>query len=375
MCRNSSNWTNDRPGLDASVNFFTAYQDRLPTKHEDAIDYPKLFLILECVSKEAEKLGIQLPEAISIGTVCSGNLNAHVLQVADGQPAHLLVFNRQLFLFCDLFSRYIARLIANEVEEHPGNLTLRTREPTKLEMQDLDAVVYYLINSIAFYRDDGGGIELIVAIDKTNAQMPVLETDEVGTCFKEMMLVPMVAFVVAHELMHVHVKHAKSTGLPLDIRTPFEEELLCDTQGVVIAAQTATTLCKNVYPQGWQKFGAVASLLFLSCLDITQKAAYVLHNGTLPPRTMEDVDIEALENNQLDTYPTTLLRLQIAYAKLREDISRLLAPNPADWVFENSGWIDTFFVEAWKEMKGYYLNRHAARSQALNIFRSLRKSP
>ncbi len=170
--------------------------------------------------------------------------------------------------------------------------------------------------------------------------------------------------------MHLHIKRKKSIGEPLDMETPFDEELYCDTQGLVIAVQTATTLYKGSAPQGWQKFATVGSLLFLSCLDITQKAAYVLKNGRLPPRIMEEIDVDLLASNQIDSYPTTLFRLQLVYSKLRLDIERLWAPYPVDWVFENSSWIDSFFVACWKEIKGFYLNRYTSKKHAYNIFQN-----
>ncbi len=196
--RNSSNWTANQAGVDSSVDFFTSYQDKLPTKYEDPIDYPKLVLIFEAVVEEAARLGIELPDAISIGTVCAGQLNAHILSVGENIP-DLLVFNRQLFLFNDLFARYIAWLISNEVRKYSGKQTLEPRKPTESEMQKLDELIYYLINTIEFHRDSMGGIELIIAMDKTRAEMPIIETDEVGTYFKELMVVPMAAFVIAHE--------------------------------------------------------------------------------------------------------------------------------------------------------------------------------
>ena len=81
------------------------------------------------------------------------------------------------------------------------------RKPTESEIKKLDELIYYLINSIDFYRDITGGVEAIIILDKFKTQMPIIETDEVETRFKEMMLVPMAAFVIALELMHIHIKH------------------------------------------------------------------------------------------------------------------------------------------------------------------------
>lgn len=368
ICRNSSPLTNKRGELDSTIDFVKSYQDRLPTKYEDPIDYPKLVLMFEKVVEAADRLGYELPEAVSIGTLCAGQLNAHILSVGKNKSDYLLVFNRQIFLFNDLFARFIAWLISNEVKKYPANQVLRPRKPTESEIKLLDEVIYYLINRIEFHRDQAGGVELIITMDKTNTQMPVIETDEVGTYFKEMMLIPMAAFVIAHELMHIHLKHMKQIGKPLDVDTPFDEELFCDTQGLLIAIQTASKLYKDDYPQGWQKFATVGSVLFLSCLDITQKAAYVLQNGSLPPRIMEEINVKAWEKNQIDSYPTTLFRLQVVHSKLRYEVERAFAPYSGDWVFENSNWIDTFFVECWKEMKKLYLNRYSSRKQVLEYF-------
>jgi hypothetical protein len=370
MCRNSSKLTNDRPGLDSAVNFFKSYEDKLPTKYEDTVDYPKLVLIFEKVVETAESLGYELPETISIGTVCSGQLNAHVITVGEEKPEYVLVFNRQMFLFNDLFARYISWLLSNEVLHYSGKQTLMSRKPDESEIKKLDQLIYYLINTIEFYRDSSGGIELMIAMDKKDSEMPSIETDETGTCFKEMMLVPMAVFVIAHELMHVHVKHQRLAGKPSDLHTPFDEELFCDTEGALIAAQTAASLYKGSYPQGWQKFSTVSPILFLSCLDITQKATYVLQNGTMPPRVMEEIDVNVLENNILDSYPTTLFRLQLVNAKLHLEVERASAPNSGEWVFENSNWIDTFFVDSWEQMKQFYLNRYSSRKQIYDYFKN-----
>jgi hypothetical protein len=370
ICHNSSMLAKARPGLDSTVNFYKSYQGKLPTKYEDPIDYPKLVLIFEKVVEAAVSLGYKLPETISIGTVCSGQLNAHIITAGDKKLDNLLVFNRQIFLFNDLFARYIAWLISNEVKNYSGKQTLMPRKPSESEIKKLDELIYYLINKIEFHRDSTGGVELVIALDKTNAKMPIMETDEVGNIFKEMMLVPMASFVIAHELMHIHLKHKKSIGEPINVDTSFDEELFCDTQGVLIAAQTAANLYKGSYPQGWQKFATVGSVLFLSCLDITQKAAYVLQNGTMPPHVMEEIDINVLENNKYDSYPTTLFRLQMVYSKLRLEVERASAPNSGDWVFENSNWIDTFFVESWKEMKGFYLSRYSSRKKMYDLFQN-----
>ena len=114
LYNNCSSLTNDRAGIDSTVDFYKSYQDRLPTKYEDPIDYPKLVVIFEKVVEVAVGLGYELPETISIGTVCSGQLNAHIISVGEKKTEYLLVFNRQVFLFNELFARYIAWLISNE---------------------------------------------------------------------------------------------------------------------------------------------------------------------------------------------------------------------------------------------------------------------
>jgi hypothetical protein len=57
---------------------------------------------------------------------------------------------------------------------------------------------------------------------------------------------------------------------------------------------------------------------------------------------------------------------------LRYEIERAFAPKPADWVFENCDWIDSFFVEGWNMIEEFYLNRHATRKMMLDHVRSLR---
>jgi len=82
---------------------------------------------------------------------------------------------------------------------------------------------------------------------------------------------------------------------------------------------------------------------------------------------MEEVDIDVPENNKIDSYPTPLFRLMLVYNKLKLDVERAFAPNSSDWVFENCDWIDTFFMHAWKEMKGLYLDRYNERKRMLDV--------
>ena len=88
----------------------------------------------------------------------------------------------------------------------------------------------------------------------------------------------------------------------------------------------------------------------------------------MPPHVMEEVDIDVFENNKLNSYPTTLLRLSMVHSALRHEITRAYAPNPGDWVFENCDWIDMFLVESWKEIKGFYLNRYSSRKKMFDHY-------
>ena len=360
--------TNDVARIKSTVNFFKSYKYKLPTKYEDPIDYPRLVIAFEKAVEVASELGYELPETISIGTVCSGELNAHIIPVGEKKDQYLLVFNRQVFLFSQLFARYIAWLISKELKTYTGNQTLTPRKPTESETKKLDEIVYYLINKIEFHRDNNGEIGLIAVVDKTEQEPPFIQTDEVGNTFKEMMIAPMIAFVIGHELAHIHLMHKKALGEHLELNTAFMEELFCDQTGLHIADRTANLLYKKHYPKGWQKFASVSPIFFLSCLDITQKAAYTLNNGKTPPRVMEVLDTDVLENNVFNSYPTTLFRLAMIQNILSHEAQRECAPNSVDWMFENSNWIDSFLVECWKEIKGLYVNRGCERKKVFNHY-------
>ena len=367
LIRNYSKFPLSKNSLDPTIDFFKSFQGKLPTKYEDPIDYPKLVKLLEMVSEAAISLKYELPETISIGTVCSSQMNAHIIQVGKNKTDYLLVFNRQMFLFIDLLSRYIAWLISNEVKNHPENERLVPRKPTELEIQKLDEIIYYIINDQGIFRDNAGYINIFVALDKFGAKLPNIDIDDVGLFLRDEIDIPMVTFVIAHELMHVHLKHTITNSKTVSVSTPFDDEIFCDINGLNIAVQTATNFYKDFHPNGWQSLASVGSVLFLSCLDITQRAAYVLNNGTMPPHVMEEVDIDVPENNKIDSYPTPLFRLMLVYNKLKLDVERAFAPNSSDWVFENCDWIDTFFMHAWKEMKGLYLDRYNERKRMLDV--------
>ncbi len=347
----------------AHIEYFQSIQKSLPTRLEDPAAYGKLALLVSEVAKAAADLGYELPETVALGTVASRRINAQVIPIDAPHDDYLLVFNREILPFTDLFSRFIAARMVDEVSRYSANQPLKHRAPYETEMRLLSDVVYYVINRVSFFRDDEGGVELIISFDQGRPAPLAPLINLAAKTFKEMLNVSMSFFAVAHELAHLNLlsNQAKAPREPPAKAAVFHEEVMCDVIGCRVAAQAAARVFKDRYPHGWQKLGTVGSLFFLSCLSIVERCSYAMERGPGMPKVLNEVDPTSLEANTVGSYPTAVFRRHVVRAVLEEELRCAGAPEARGWIFESHDWIATLFDGCWPELQQEFVGHFEVR--------------
>ena len=290
---------------------------------------------------------------MSLGTVSSGSINAHVISLDPQNSEYLLVFNRQLFDFTDMFARFIASQVADHISEYGQAPSQDRGVLADADCRLLGDLVYFLVNRVAFFRDDAGAVDLIIVVDIDQDPPLAKLTSELSKVFKELLYFSMTSFAVAHELAHI-IRLNSKVELPdrgKEEDTNFDEETACDAMACRIAAQAAARQCVGKYAHGWQMVGTVGSLFFLSCLGLVEKAAYVLHHGTDVPQVMTEVNLTSLESNVIFSYPTAVFRRYVGRAVLEDEFRRAGAPELRDWIFGAHDWTAALFDQCWTKLQ------------------------
>ncbi|VAX12460.1 hypothetical protein MNBD_GAMMA24-330, partial [hydrothermal vent metagenome] len=268
---------------DRHLKYIQSVVENLPTPYEDPRAYIQLSLLVTAVAKAARTLGHQLPDTISLGTVPSGNVNAHVITINPAARDYLLVFNRQTLRFTEWFSR----LIASWIEAHVGRGESQfgqAFEPSESDIELLDRLILYVICRVELFRDDKGEVTHAV-LDGVLDDPPPLPnlTSTVSARNKDILYFSMTAFIVAHEFAHI-VQIEKPRTPAHIVANDFMNELACDAIGCLISAQSATEQFDERSAPGWQLFGTVGSLFFLSSLELLEKAEHIFAHGSPLPQ-------------------------------------------------------------------------------------------
>ena len=368
-----SKFVHDRPkDLDESLfnsqssfDYFSSFKNELPTKYEDPVEYPKLAYLLPIVANMMRKSGYPLPDQLSIGTVCFGSINAHIIPINENTEEYLLVINRRITKFIEFFSRFIASAVSTEIESINTGSSFRKRLPTNTELSQLNGILFYLINKILFRRKQDRSINYVVVGDIA-LEPPLVALNVVTKGYRELLTFSMYSFVLAHELCHLSIIKQRANEDCLKLDTVFDEELYCDSQGCLIATGVMVDMFGNAYPPGWQRWGTVGSVFFLSCVDLLQKASHVLETGTSPPLIMTNVDLEEIENNTIFSYPTPLFRSLYTRATLLNELNH--NGEPTSGVFEYCDWVSDLLHDSWGKLENEFTLRHKYVKSAENKF-------
>jgi hypothetical protein len=366
---------------DRYLNIVGSTQQSLPTKYEDPLTYTWLCVLVKQLASAARELGYQLPESISLGTVSSGTINAHVVPLDRQKAEYLLVFNRDLFRFTRRFSRFIASAVYEHLGQYEAG-ELQEIGPSDEQAGLCRDVIYSLVNRINILRDNTGAVDCVMLVDLDAMGEPTLPDlkSQASTAFYELLYFAMNSFAVAHELAHVIRLQERANSVDEGAEpTTFNEELACDAIGSRIAAQTAARQCVGHYLDGWwQPAGTAGSLFFLSCLGLAERAAYVLQNGTKVPSVMIDVD-PVLEANVVSSYPTALIRRHVVRVLLVDEIRRGVRPDSVKWIFGAHDWTAARLDRCWAKLEPEFLarseGRKKMREEADCLLRQERETP
>jgi hypothetical protein len=338
-------------------------QDRLGPD-EDAGAYSRLATAIRQVALVGVRFGLQLPQAISLGTVSSQTVNAHVITVDDSQSEYLLVFERELLEMIDLFSMFIASTLTDKPGQKLGASDIHELA-RRVDLTSLDDTIVYLTSKASYHvRDRDGHIgAVMVDLPKSVSRPESPLRSQWSQKIAALANASMIMFVVAHELIHVHQLHTRQHQ-----DDGFREELFCDAEGAKLSWIVASYDFRPLRIEYCAQFAASGAPLFLSCLSLLEKSSHFQEHGELP-HVLGGVDHSAPETNRLGSYPTGILRRIMARGALLTEFSRLNEPNGSAAL-----WIDdlvTLVFEAyWQE----YASRRAERFRETELVRRLYSS-
>lgn len=330
-----------------------ALYESLPTQNEDIVAYGIIAGTIPELSKAADYLGYELPEHLTIGTVCSGTVNAHLITVDLNTQEYLLVMNRQIFYFTALFSDFLATCIVRHYATTNSGQQHEQQGFSEEEFKYLKKLLYYFSTRLNFLRDEDGSISTVVMIDSFMDKPSVKLDTSASKKIAEILKVSMNNFIISHELVHLSLNNIQKNenGYEKGKHDSFAEELKCDAYGSRIGIQAAANVCQKRYPSfPWNVYSLPGSLFFLLCFDIFEKYCYLGVKGTELPNILEEVDTSDFMNNCYNSHPTTLFRRSLIKTLLFDELDRAKRKDDISLLFGVYDWIESCFHNTWPEI-------------------------
>jgi len=280
---------------------------KLPTEYEDIQIFSLCCSILPQLAVEAEELGLELPDTISFGTTCAGEIDSRVYLIQNGKD-YLLVINRQILLLAQFFCDYLVKISVEKISEDES-------------VEILNGMIHFLSNRLSFILNTEGNIDIVDAIGAFIEQPPMYHHQLEGLGPRILFNIfydSMYSFILSHELVHISLTYMESIGKKIETS---DKELFCDLFGYRISRQfTTSRYIKEIdkdFP--WQYFSAPNGLYFLSCYELFEKLQYIEEISEDLPAHFSEVDLHDLKSNYYNGYPTTILRKLILEFRIVQD--------------------------------------------------------
>jgi hypothetical protein len=307
-----------------------------PTPYQDPDQYFLIKQLEDHIKEALKEAGTQQFMANAnyplIGTMPTGNVNAQTYCVPDSSD-YLVVFEDQLFTFCNMFSKVIASALPFKQiqrwhkEWKDGMIWDETQvnsEMNKLQESLLkqNEILYHFLDLIESY--------LISGTPGASKQY-LLEGPYDSLAF--ILLRSMELFAIGHEYGHIFrgdlmegkvvasLVGRKSVG---KIVYSWEKEFLADEMGLKLMLWSRQRVVSElaITKWNWEKIQDALSLfywgpaLFFSSMDIIDRAKKILNTGTPPPA------LEQEEAPTVTSHPHPLLR--------RDKMIEMIAKNYKD---------------------------------------------
>jgi hypothetical protein len=251
-----------------------------PTPYEDPSTYSIVMNLAENIRQVAPQSLNQLP--IQFGTMPTGDINAVTIAVPDSQE-HLIVFEDDLFMFCNMMSKIIAKAMPISTIEYPQDRNYANEQHEVKFSVELSDVEKYLQEDDEPLRRFRDVLVSYLAYGRIGKSSPFLIPRH---HFRQAQIfrLSMEFFAMGHEYGHVFKGHLHKesrimrniSGVPVEEAVPYtwDEEYEADAAGVLIMTQVMS----KIYEVNISASYAGADMFF-TCSDILDRAASILDKG------------------------------------------------------------------------------------------------
>jgi len=236
---------------------------RPPTAHEDMLGYRIVVDSAEEVEVAIALLQVDLPGRPVLGTLPSMDVDARelVCRGADGSSEYLVVLDRGLFTFVNLY----AKIVAQSAMLDESHVKASSPEVTRKRAYDTLRAFIDLFRAFLYQQDARAAKQYDISDDAYEGYAVVLRAIE--------------QFIIGHEYGHVLEEHAETTNVPAGISTlstSVARELRADEWGVAILLASDLPLSQLIV-------GLDAYFLALDILEQTRPRWARLVRVTHPP--------------------------------------------------------------------------------------------
>jgi hypothetical protein len=259
-----------------------AAKDDLPTKYEDPITYRLYKMLFDNLVVIFNHRGQKLPRSILIGTAPADRVSATASYFGSQQQECLIIMNRHTIPFCYQFSSFIVSILPIYYSRSYSVLQRRAiiEPPTIEDCRNLFKIIADLISKMHLEYDDEG--EIVALTYDRSPGRPQLHVEKDMFIVRSAITDSMEYFILAHEMMHLSVAAMKSDNeLKTDTlpNNSIDEEHYCDINGNILAQNAMACLCPQDDADRWKPFSFLGGLIFLSCLELLEKAEHVTKFG------------------------------------------------------------------------------------------------
>lgn len=317
---------------------------KLPTKYEDPAAYFILFEKITQVEEAIKELKLPLATQPKFGTLPTAEINALKVPVPKSED-NLVILHTQTFSFNHEMTKAILPTIGIELGDGKSYSFNTSAESALQIIRSKPAIrVYFLQNLLDF---------LMIGVPAQHTF-----TDQTYDPFLVELVSAMELFQVGHEYGHVIRQHpasgtnklqlvpdsnGKSSSVVVSvINRSWTNELEADSLGFKIMVQAQK---KN--PNSLRVYAMTGAIFFLACMDILERAEYVLEHGKERPPLTEAEQASVLEiikstpKNQknveanpqsitrytnpvfMNSHPPTQLRALLIAEEFREELSKM----------------------------------------------------
>jgi len=256
---------------------------KTPTCYENRAYYYLIRHIAYDATLASFEIGLPLEEPPKFGSLPSNDINAYTYLTRRGQ-GRIIAINAQLFNFISKMTK----LAASGVDLRMGR---EMDSEARIVVEGLLDISYNQNAKDAFVNSVLGLLR-----GRPIAKIPVEPSKEAFVAFFEG---AMERFVFAHEYGHI-IKHHVSPKIfiPMGATGNEEHEVLARTwkqefEADVIGSQLLIQLLRgggadNPDARSYYAFGMKSPLFFFECMELLDRARFILENRTMPPVLSEE---------------------------------------------------------------------------------------